>query len=375
VVYGSFDEDPVDLDVLRKRLTAVIRFDTRLMDANSRVGYMLDELMKALEQDHQEWVLYLEGKVVVDIMTKAIKPTAQRDAGQKQMALQRNKPLKTDVFRFVKWPRTYAAGCQMYLGLDEDVKLPVPPNPPKPAANPKGGSEGKPGGGGAKPDAPKPKTGEKPRAKLGCLKCGSTEHRVADCPDVKPGEAERLQAPVDAARCCPRRRCAHQQCVARLWRGCECRFEGRYGCTRASERCDGRQRRIYPNGKGAKPLEMTRHVRFGAVTLITTCGPLVLRRLQAWIDDTASSVKLIVRRPVMEILGFSTDDLLDEAHSKNAEWDVSRAADEAVTVLTRVQILMSERLDPPDVADLDPDDGLECAMPVVELPPISVKYF
>jgi hypothetical protein len=77
----AFDEDPVVLDVLRKWLTAVIRFDTRLMDANSRVGRMLDVLMKALEQDHQEWVLYQEGNiVVVDIMTKAIKPTALRDA-------------------------------------------------------------------------------------------------------------------------------------------------------------------------------------------------------------------------------------------------------------------------------------------------------
>jgi hypothetical protein len=69
-------------------------------------------------------------------------------------------------------------------------------------------------------------------------------------------------------------------------------------------------RRIYPNGEGAKPLEMTHHARFGAVTLDTTCGPLVLRGLQAWIDDTASSVELIESRPVIEILGFSTDNLL-----------------------------------------------------------------
>jgi hypothetical protein len=108
------------------------------------------------------------------------------------MLLQRKKPLKTDVFRFVKRLRTYAAGYQMYLGLDEDDKPPAPPKSPKPDANPKGGNEGKPGSGAAKPDAPKPKTGDKPRAKLGCLKCGSAEHRVADCPDVKPGEAERL---------------------------------------------------------------------------------------------------------------------------------------------------------------------------------------
>jgi hypothetical protein len=36
---------------------------------------------------------------------------------------------------------------------------------------------------------------------------------------------------------------------------------------------------------------------------------------------------------------------------------------------------MSERLNPPDVVELDPDDGLECATPLVEIPPISVKDF
>jgi hypothetical protein len=129
-------------------------------------------------------------------------------------------------------------------------------------------------------------------------------------------------------------------------------------------------RRIYPYGEGAKPLEMTRHARFGGVTLDTTCGPIVLRGLQAWIDDTASWVELIVSRPVMEILGFSTDDLLVGARSKNAEWDIARAV---ATALTRVQTLMSERLNPPDMAELDPDDGLECVTPVVEIPPSSVK--
>jgi hypothetical protein len=98
-------------------------------------------------------------------------------------------------------------------------------------------------------------------------------------------------------------------------------------------------RRIYPYGKGAKPLEMTHHARFGAVTLETTC------------------------------------DLLVGARSKNSEWDVSIAVDEAATALTRVQILMSKCLNPPDVAELDPDDGLKCATPVVEIPPISDKDF
>ncbi|RLO00494.1 hypothetical protein DYB28_014029, partial [Aphanomyces astaci] len=61
--------------------------------AESRVGRMLDELMRSLEQDHQEWVLHQEGKMVVEVMTKSIKPESLKTAVQKQ----RNKALKSDV--------------------------------------------------------------------------------------------------------------------------------------------------------------------------------------------------------------------------------------------------------------------------------------
>ncbi|KAH9134513.1 hypothetical protein AeRB84_019710, partial [Aphanomyces euteiches] len=203
---AATEEEPLDLDVLKRRLTSVVRFDTKIIDAESRIGRMLDELMRALEQDHQEWVLTQEGKVVVDVMAKAIKPDALRIAVQKQLRLQKNKALKSDVFRFVNWLRQYAAGFQMYVGLDET---------PTPAAAPKGeaqragrgggGSRGdgraKPdagakgegkGGAAAKPAAEKSKEDAKPKKKLACLKCGDASHRVADCPKAAPGEAQKL---------------------------------------------------------------------------------------------------------------------------------------------------------------------------------------
>ncbi|RLO01773.1 hypothetical protein DYB28_015168, partial [Aphanomyces astaci] len=115
---------------------------------------MLDELMRSLEQDHQEWVLHQEGKMVVEVMTKSIKPESLKTAVQKQLQLQRNKALKSDVFRYVKWLRTFAAGHQL------------------------------------------PRTVEPP-AKKGCLKCGDMSHRVARCPKTAPGEAETLLAAQD----------------------------------------------------------------------------------------------------------------------------------------------------------------------------------
>jgi hypothetical protein len=110
--------------VLKKRLQSAIRFDARIMDAESRVGRMLDGLMRALEEDNQEWLLYQEGKMVVDVITKAIKPEPLQKAVQKQLQLQRNKPLKSDVFRFVRWLRKFAAGFQVYVGLEEETQKP-----------------------------------------------------------------------------------------------------------------------------------------------------------------------------------------------------------------------------------------------------------
>ncbi|RLO00193.1 hypothetical protein DYB28_014847, partial [Aphanomyces astaci] len=68
----AFEEGHQDLEVLKKRLTTAIRFDTTIVDADSRIGKMLDNLMRALERDDQAWVLDQEGKTVVDIMVKAI---------------------------------------------------------------------------------------------------------------------------------------------------------------------------------------------------------------------------------------------------------------------------------------------------------------
>ncbi|RLO00942.1 hypothetical protein DYB28_000765 [Aphanomyces astaci] len=132
---------------------------------------MLDELMRSLEQDHQEW--------------------------------QRNKALKRDDFLYVNWLRTFAAGHQLYMGLDDESK-------PSPAAKPVEAPRGcKPqvprreddredaaknnGRVGGKAESIVPKTAEPP-VKKGCVKCGNMGHRVAWCPKTASGETETLLA-------------------------------------------------------------------------------------------------------------------------------------------------------------------------------------
>ncbi|ETV63744.1 hypothetical protein H257_19324 [Aphanomyces astaci] len=57
-----------------------------ILDAGSRFCRMFDEVMRSLEQDHLEWVLHQEGEMVVEIMTKLIKPESLKTAGQNQLS-------------------------------------------------------------------------------------------------------------------------------------------------------------------------------------------------------------------------------------------------------------------------------------------------
>ncbi|ETV67396.1 hypothetical protein H257_16374 [Aphanomyces astaci] len=126
--------------------------------------------------------------MVVEVMTKSIKPESLKTAVQKQLQLQRNKALKNDVFRYVNWLRTFAAGHQLYVGLVDEPK-------PSPAAKsveaPRGGKPQVSRREGGREDAAKnngrvggkaetivPKNAE-PSAKKGCLKFGDMSHRVA----------------------------------------------------------------------------------------------------------------------------------------------------------------------------------------------------
>jgi len=48
--------------------------------------------------------------MIVTLMVKAVRPATLQKAVARQMLLQRNKPLKMDVFHFTKWLRTFAKG-------------------------------------------------------------------------------------------------------------------------------------------------------------------------------------------------------------------------------------------------------------------------
>ncbi|ETV93735.1 hypothetical protein H310_12311 [Aphanomyces invadans] len=293
--HAAFEEDPQDLDVLKKRLSAAIRFDTKILDAESRVGRMLDDLMRVLEQYHQEWVLHLEGKMVVEVMARAIRPDTLKSAVQKQLQLQRNKALKSDVFRFVNWLRQFSAGFQFYVGLEE-----ASPAPPKSYTTDKGGrGKGKDGGRG---DGPKEGGGKNPpkiplaaesdvAGDKGCA--GRSAQRLLDA--MVKNRQERVKVLADKSSRRSTNRGVMVEGVVRV--------ENILLDTGADVNL------VFPYGVTAAPLTVLRLATFGKLLSIR--------------HDTASSIDDIISRPVMEVLGFSVDDLLVEARQQKSEWDVS----------------------------------------------------
>ncbi|KAE9354363.1 hypothetical protein PF008_g4571 [Phytophthora fragariae] len=76
--------------------------------------------------------------------------------------------------------------------------------------------------------------------------------------------------------------------------------------------------------------------------LATSAGPLMLRNLECFVDESDPSHGLIVGRPIMKILGYPTDELLVQARDAQTEWELAGADDttaptaEGTTPLQRV---------------------------------------
>ncbi|RLO03081.1 hypothetical protein DYB28_000806 [Aphanomyces astaci] len=210
--------------------------------------------------------------MVVEVMTKSIKPESLKTAVQKQLQLQRNKALKSDVFR----DKPQAPSREG--GRDDDAKNNVRVD--------------------GMADAIVPKIAEPP-ARKGCLKCGDMSHRDA-------GEAE---TPLVAQRGVLLENIVHVDDVL-LDYGSDVTVVTRGIMDALDVTGVSVPHLAYPYGSDTKPVVTTRSVKFNCVTLDTRCGLLVLRGLKAWVDDATTATHLIVSHPAMELLVFSVEDLL-----------------------------------------------------------------
>ncbi|RHY12787.1 hypothetical protein DYB36_012001 [Aphanomyces astaci] len=257
-------------------------------DADSRIGRMLDGLAAAIRRDRQEWVIREESQAIVKIITDAVKPASLHRAVTEQMALTRNKPLKKDVYRFVRWLREYAIGHERFVGYEEELKPP------------------------ARPDLPKP-----PGSKASLLDSG------ADLSVASGG----LVSALLAAGASP-----------------EITVMG--------------PMELRPYGADSQVITVTKQVRLGSLEFKTACGPLMLRGLRVWVDETVAPVELTLGLPVMQKLGYNEQTLLENARRQQAVWDFG---DQPITT---PGVAMHRTLRMGELSEgIDDDEGMACATP------------
>jgi hypothetical protein len=69
---------------------------------------------------------------------------------------------------------------------------------------------------------------------------------------------------------------------------------------------------VHLNPVGGQSIRVSRQATFGEVVITTSAGPLMLRNLVCYVEEENASKDLTVGRPIMQILGYSTDKLLQE---------------------------------------------------------------
>ncbi|ETW09257.1 hypothetical protein H310_01656 [Aphanomyces invadans] len=115
---------------------------------------------------------------------------------------------------------------------------------------------------------------------------------------------------------------------------------------------------LQPYGKDSRPINVTKQVCLGRVQFQTAYGPLLLRGLRAWVDETVPAIELTLGLPVMKILGYTDQGLRNNARQKNAVWDIS----EESTVVPSTAMHRTLRFGQVD-DDIDEDEGMCCATP------------
>ncbi|KAF0683006.1 hypothetical protein As57867_024834, partial [Aphanomyces stellatus] len=185
----------LDMDAVARAM-ASLKMDTRIRDAESRVGRLLSDFYDKLEQLDVGHLPQEEPKQSVKILVAAIRPAPLKATVERQLAREANKTYKSDVTAFCQWLIKLLDNFMLFESqmVSSDKK---PEHGPQRLA---GGNAGidrkgfppKRHDGATPARAPATPAKDPPPPSRGCLKCGSAEHKVLQCPKCRPGEAKRL---------------------------------------------------------------------------------------------------------------------------------------------------------------------------------------
>lgn len=347
--------------------------ESRMMNLQADMETILDKFNltdQAFEHEQRRLVRYL---------SDALEPPSFKSAVVTKLTLQQNKRFKHEVVPFCAWVTQLLREFMTWehFALSTTTAPALKQNNDRGAGGGRGtaggrgrGGRGRGSGGGRggrvdgaastpaatdteHPPAAAPSDGRRDRN--ACLKCNSTEHQVRDCPSCTPEEVSQLLL-----------RHAKQLRERREARTTPIRKFGLVEADKTSDEDDrgsvaaavdgvavkalmldtgadaslvargvldaltvmGKSMSITPvkgvtlAPVGKKEIAVTRSVTFREVVLTTTAGPLMLRNLSCYVEEQNTSMEMIVGRPIMKLLGYSTDKLLVEARSISPEWEL-----------------------------------------------------
>ncbi|GMF24239.1 unnamed protein product [Phytophthora fragariaefolia] len=239
-------------------------------------------------------------------------------------------------------------------------------------------------------EAPSTSSGDRQPTRSSCLKCQSADHQVRECSRCTPVEATRLLRELRERREARRSETVRKFDIGDTSKRLKSDDRGSVaaaigGITVTEIMLDtgadtslvargvlealaqlGKVLRVNPvagiilSPVGKEKINVTRIVIFDEVVLTTLAGPLTLRNLSFCVKEDNDSLEVIVGRPIMKLLVYSTDKLLVESRKVRPDWELGVAQSDnpepesAAAATPGMRRLYAE---PP--MPLDEEDGVE----------------
>ncbi|GMF22825.1 unnamed protein product [Phytophthora fragariaefolia] len=391
--------DYASVDEAMKKL----RMKTTWPEQESRIMSLQADLETVLDQFNlTELAFEHEQRRIVRYLASALAPVSFKSVILTKLTLQENKRYKNEVVPFCSWVTQLK---QEFITWEPAAQAASPPDPASQSQQPRGSGRGL-------PVAPVAAGIDPKLARGACLKCNSADHQVRDCPRCQPGEATQ---PLKARR--EQRDAARNMGVRRfdvvdadrhyskangvdvdngtvdakvdgvavvailLEPGADTFLVAR-GVLDALEQAGksvsvSSVDEVQLNPVGGQSIDVSRQATFEEVVITTSAGPL---NLTCYVEEENDSKDLTVGRPIMRIIGYSTDKLLVKAREVNSEWELSPAElesdnhGEAPTALQRVYRIQAATRDPPEVeadADIIERHEMRAALPSMQPTPLS----
>ncbi|RQM29351.1 hypothetical protein B5M09_008053 [Aphanomyces astaci] len=370
----------LDLDSVAKAM-ASLKMDTKIRDAESRVGRLLADFYDKLEQLDVAHLPEQEPKQSVKILTAAIRPSQLKATVERQLTREANKAYKSDVKSFCRWLVSLMDNFMLFESqlVAMDPK-PEPNRPRQYGEKPRRQLPPKKADSGAPARAPAMTATSAPYAR-GCLKCGSEDHKVLKCPKCQPGEAQRLldqrfKKPHVAAVAAPDKKtdkktkfigaavAANDVVEARAHRTLDCDINGLKATTLLDSGADQSVlsptflSRLEETGNFTSPvrqlddamelggfmegmkLDVDRDVKL-RLTFETAEGTLVIANLKCWV--AAAPLQdglgdLIVSRDVMAKLGYCPRSLLLSARRAQSVYDLDQLGGKDTPLMAAMKV-------------------------------------